>query len=71
MAVILRGGMDGLWTVPAIGDPGFVSARGALAEYPEAPLPLQGPFALHPGFAQLHAMWGRQELVVVHATGLP
>jgi uncharacterized protein (DUF1501 family) len=71
VAVILRGGMDGLWTVPAIGDPGFAAARGALAEYPAAPLPLQGPFALHPGFAQLHAMWEKQELVVVHAAGLP
>jgi uncharacterized protein (DUF1501 family) len=71
VAIILRGGMDGLWTVPPIGDPGFAAARGALAEYPAAPLPLSGPFALHPGFAQLHAMWGRKELVVVHAAGLP
>jgi uncharacterized protein (DUF1501 family) len=71
VAVVLRGGMDGLWTVPAIGDPHFATARGALAVYPEAPLPLSGPFALHPGFARLHAMWGRGELVVVHAAGLP
>jgi uncharacterized protein (DUF1501 family) len=71
VVVILRGGMDGLWTVPAVGDPDFTAARGALAEYPSAVLPLQGPFALHPGFSQLHAMWGRKELVVVHAAGLP
>jgi uncharacterized protein (DUF1501 family) len=71
VAVILRGGMDGLWTVPPVGDPGFAPARGALAEYASAPLALEGPFALHPGFAQLHSMWGRKELVVVHATGLP
>ena len=71
IAVILRGGMDGLWTVPAIGDPDFAAARGALADYPSAPLALTGPFALHPGFAKLHAMWGRKELVVVHAAGLP
>jgi uncharacterized protein (DUF1501 family) len=71
VAIILRGGMDGLWAVPAIGDPDFAAARGALAEYPSAPLPLRGPFALHPGFAQLHAMWGRGELAVVHAAGLP
>ncbi|HJV69118.1 DUF1501 domain-containing protein [Ideonella sp.] len=71
VAIILRGGMDGLWAVPATGDPDFAAARGALAEYPGAPLALRGPFALHPGFEQLHAMWGRGELVVVHAAGLP
>lgn len=71
VAIILRGGMDGLWAVPAVGDPDFAAARGALAEYPSAPLPLRGPFALHPGFVQLHAMWGRGELAVVHAAGLP
>ena len=71
VVVVLRGGMDGLWTVPAVGDPDFAAARGALAEYPSTPLPLQGPFALHPGFTQLHALWAKQELVVVHAAGLP
>ncbi|HEV8690705.1 MAG TPA: hypothetical protein VGQ91_10445, partial [Ideonella sp.] len=71
VVVILRGGMDGLWTVPAVGDPDFTAARGALAEYASPVLPLQGPFALHPGFAKLHAMWSRKELVVVHAAGLP
>lgn len=71
IAVILRGGMDGLWTVPAIGDPDFAAARGALADYASAPLALTAPFALHPGFDKLHAMWGRKELVVVHAAGLP
>lgn len=71
IVVILRGGMDGLWTVPPVGDPDFASARGPLAEYASKPLPLSGPFALHPGFDKLHQMWGRKELVVVHAAGLP
>ncbi len=69
--VILRGGMDGLYAAPAIGDPGFADARGALARYAEAPLPLSGPFALHPLLPQLHAMYGRGEMALVHATGLP
>lgn len=69
--VVLRGGMDGLYAVPATGDPTFAAARGALARYAEAPLPLSGPFALHPLLPQLHAMYGRGELLVVHATGLP
>ncbi len=69
--VILRGGMDGLYAVPAVGDPDFAAARGALAQYPSAPLPLEGPFALHPALASLHEAYGRREALVLHAVGLP
>jgi uncharacterized protein (DUF1501 family) len=69
--VILRGGMDGLSAVPAIGDPEFAAARGALAQFDAAPLTLDASFALHPNLAQLHTMYGRGELTVVHAVGLP
>jgi len=68
--VILRGGMDGLSAVPALGDPDFASVRGTLAEFGDAPLTLDANFALHPHLGQLHAMYERAELVVVHATGL-
>ncbi len=69
--VILRGGMDGLYAVPAVGDPDFAAARGALAQYPSAPLPLEGPFALHPALASLHESYARREALVLHAVGLP
>ncbi|MCC7284830.1 MAG: DUF1501 domain-containing protein [Burkholderiaceae bacterium] len=69
--LILRGGMDGLSAVPLPADAQFAAARGPLAQVPAAPLPLHGPFALHPSLAKLHAMYRRQELLVVHATGLP
>lgn len=69
--VILRGGLDGLGAVPAPGDPAFATARGALASYAEPALGLSGPFALHPALAQLHAMYGRGEMSVMHAVGLP
>jgi uncharacterized protein (DUF1501 family) len=72
--VILRGGMDGLTAVPAIGDPAFAAARGALADFSAfaaPPLALDGMFALHPLLPQLHAMYGRAELAVLHAVGLP
>jgi len=69
--LILRGGMDGLTAVPLPADPQFVAARGPLTQIPAAPLPLEGPFALHPSLVEMHAMYGRQELLVVHATGLP
>jgi uncharacterized protein (DUF1501 family) len=69
--LILRGGMDGLSAVPLPADPQFIAARGPLALLPAAPLPLEGPFALHPSLVEMHAMYRRQELLVVHATGLP
>lgn len=69
--VLLRGGMDGLATAPAVGDADFESARGALAQYATAPLVLPNtPFALHPNLASLHAMYAQGELAVIHATGL-
>ncbi|HVK31326.1 MAG TPA: DUF1501 domain-containing protein [Burkholderiaceae bacterium] len=69
--VLLRGGMDGLGAVPAVGDAEFAAARGALADFGAAPLALPGtPFALHPNLASLHAMYQQGELAVVHATGL-
>ena len=68
--VILRGGLDGLAAVPAVGDASFGAARGALAPPAGTALVLDPTFALHPGLTQLHAMYGRGELTVVHATGL-
>jgi len=69
--LILRGGMDGLTPVPLPADDQFIAARGPLALMPAAALPLDGPFALHPWLGQMHAMYRRQELLVVHAVGLP
>jgi uncharacterized protein (DUF1501 family) len=69
--VILRGGLDGLSAVPAVGDPDFAGVRGALAQFAAPPLPLPGIHALHPQLAQLHAMVTSREALVVHATGLP
>lgn len=68
---ILRGGLDGLTAVPAPGDPAFAEARGVLGQFALPVLPLAGPFALHPLLPQLHAMYGRGEMAVVHAAGLP
>ena len=68
--VILRGGMDGLSAVPTVGDPDFAAARGPLGRFATPALALEGPFALHPNLVQLHAMYQRGELAVVHAVGL-
>jgi uncharacterized protein (DUF1501 family) len=68
--MILRGGLDGLSAVPAIGDPAFADARGALGRFAQPPLPLDTLFALHPALGGLHARWTAGELLVLHATGL-
>jgi uncharacterized protein (DUF1501 family) len=69
--VLLRGGMDGLGAVPAIGDADFAAARGPLAHFGAPPLVLDGtPFALHPNLGTLHELYRSGELAVVHATGL-
>ncbi|MEO6364022.1 MAG: hypothetical protein ABIO71_12380, partial [Caldimonas sp.] len=68
--VVLRGGMDGLGAVPAIGDADFAAARGPLGQYATAPLRLDATFALHPALAELHAMHGHGEAAIVHAVGL-
>ncbi len=69
--VILRGGMDGLTAVPALGDPAFAEARGALGVFAAEPLKLDGTFALNPLLPQLHSLYGQGELAVLHAVGLP
>jgi uncharacterized protein (DUF1501 family) len=69
--IILRGGMDGLNAVPAIGDPAFADARGPLAQFTSTPLPLNGTLALNALLPQMHAMYGRGEMAVLHAVGLP
>ncbi len=68
--MILRGGLDGLSAVPAIGDPAFADARGALGRFAQPLLPLDPLFALHPALGGLHARWTAGELLVLHATGL-
>ncbi len=69
--IVLRGGLDGLTALPLPRDDQFIAARGPLAQLPGAALPLEGPFALHPSLVEMHALYGRGELLVVHATGLP
>lgn len=71
VVLVLRGGMDGLSAVPAPGDPAFADARGVLGRFETPALALEGPFALHPQLTRLHALYGRGELLVLHAAGLP
>jgi uncharacterized protein (DUF1501 family) len=71
VVILLRGAMDGLYVVPPYGDPALAEIRPALMQ-PEPGqqnglLDLGGRFGLHPAMANLHAMYGGGEVVVLHA----
>jgi uncharacterized protein (DUF1501 family) len=69
--VMLRGGLDGLAAVPAWGDPQYASARAGLELPPPGQeggaLRLDERFGLHPRLANLHALYGKGQLVVATA----
>jgi uncharacterized protein (DUF1501 family) len=74
MVIMLRGAMDGLGTVPAIGDPDFARHRAQLVAAPggpEAPLPLDGFFVLSGAMPKLHAMYQDKQALIVHACATP
>lgn len=69
--VMLRGALDGLAAVPAVGDPAWGSLGRASAPADAPPLALDGLFSLHPAMAQMHHWYQQKELLVVHATASP
>ena len=78
VVVLLRGALDGLAAVPALGDPAWAGLRGAqryrtdgTADNTAAPLPLDSTFALHPALAELHRWYTQRELLVLHAVASP
>lgn len=68
IAVILRGGMDGLDVVRPVGLADFALLRPNLTP---GSLPLTGPFALHPSLSGLAGLWQAGQLGFVHATSTP
>src|SRR5487761_463411 len=73
--VILRGALDGLAAVPALGDPGYAQLRGELAlgrpGTDGGALPLDGFFALHPSLSFMRQSYAAHELTVFHAVASP
>ena len=72
--VLLRGGLDGLESVPPYGDPGYAAIRGALALSPSAVKPahkLDGVFALHPSFGYAARLYAQGQFMPVVATAPP
>lgn len=70
LLVILRGALDGLSAVPPIGDPDYAGLREGIAlakDGPEAALPLDGFFYLHPAMPNLARLYKQGQATVVHA----
>jgi len=70
--VLLRGALDGLAAVPAVGDPDYVRLRGELNLSASSALHrLNDTFALHPSLNFLAEQWSDKRLAIVHATATP
>lgn len=73
--IVLRGALDGLASVPAVGDPGYAAKRGDLAlgkpGTDGGALPLDGFFALHPSLTFMQQSYAARELIVFHAVSSP
>jgi uncharacterized protein (DUF1501 family) len=68
--VIQRGAMDGLQAMPAIGDPGFASARGVLGEI-DGVQKLDETFGLHPALVNMSKLYAQNQALFVHAVASP
>ena len=72
---ILRGALDGLASVPPLGDRNYGELRRELALHAPGEtggaLPLNGFFGLHPSLEFLHECYAARELTVLHALASP
>mgnify|MGYP001204185309 CR=1 FL=1 len=72
VVVMLRGGLDGLSAVPAIGDKKFKKYRKNLyGEYSKDVFKINTDFGLHPKLEHFNILYGKNEAAVVHATNTP
>jgi uncharacterized protein (DUF1501 family) len=70
IVVILRGALDGLATVAPLGDPDYARLHGAIALSsggPNAALPLDSFFSLHPAMPNFAKLYREKKAAVVHA----
>jgi uncharacterized protein (DUF1501 family) len=70
LAIVLRGGLDGLSAVPPIADPNWISLRGddaLTADGSHPVLPLDGFFGLNPAMPNLHRLYKAKQAIILHA----
>ena len=69
VTIILRGALDGLASVPPVGDPGFAAlGRQGLSQ---TAVPLSGMFARHPSLVNFGRQFKAGQAAVVHASATP
>jgi uncharacterized protein (DUF1501 family) len=71
LIVLLQGGMDGLHVAPPIGDPKYVSRRGALAQDPAKQKNLDGFFYLHPSMPNFYKAYTEGQATIIHSIAPP
>jgi uncharacterized protein (DUF1501 family) len=74
LAIVLRGGLDGLGVVAPVGDPDWRRLRGDKAmtlDGPSPALPLDDFFALNPAMPNLHRLYRAGQALFVHAVATP
>ena len=69
--IIQRGAADGLSTIMPVGENGFSSIRGALAEDSDGAAKLDSMFALHPALAETARLYSAGEALFVHSVASP
>lgn len=69
LVILLRGGMDGLYAVPPIGDKNLGDRRRDLVE--QGLLKLDGFFALNPAMAGIHEFYHAGQALIVHSASIP
>lgn len=69
LVVLLRGGMDGLFAMPPIGDKQLNALRRNIN--PDEHLKLDGFFALHPALGNISDMYANGQALLVHGTSIP
>lgn len=69
VVVLLRGGMDGLFAMPPVGDKGLASLRRKIN--PDDLQKLDGFFALHPSLGNVGDMYRNGQALLVHGISIP
>ena len=71
----LRGGLDGLHSVPPYAEPSYAPSRGGIAIPPPGTsggaFKLDGLFGLHPAMPNLYAMYQAKQALIIHACAPP
>jgi uncharacterized protein (DUF1501 family) len=73
VAIFLRGGMDGVYTIPPFADGAFRAQRKAFGFFEprrSGLINLDDFFGFHPDFAPLESLYREKRMAIVHAVGL-